>query len=108
MTNRGLQMKYFNGETELKPQSVDYRGSKQLTGEPLDFVSTYDRDNLRWNHNYVPVTRKVRYNPFGTKHECDARCMNAKGRNMNWVNALAAARTTVKVRASNVRNISRL
>lgn len=31
----------------------------------------------------LPVTRKVMYKSFPSKHECDARCMNAKGRTMN-------------------------
>lgn len=30
----------------------------------------------------VRATRKVEYKSFASKHECDARCMNATGRTM--------------------------
>lgn len=31
----------------------------------------------------LPVTREITYKAFPSKHECDARCMNATGRTMN-------------------------
>jgi hypothetical protein len=35
------------------------------------------------DRNALPVTRKVNYKKFGSKHVCDARCMGATGRTMN-------------------------
>mgnify|MGYP001609886570 CR=1 FL=1 len=32
---------------------------------------------------YYPVTRKITYKAFASKHKCDARCLFAKGRTMN-------------------------
>lgn len=31
----------------------------------------------------VRATRKIEYKKNASKHECDSRCMNAKGRHMN-------------------------
>lgn len=77
--------KYFNGETELKPNSIHSPTNrrKDMVGEPVDFVPTFDRAAQRWVHNYVPVERVINYSLRPSKHECDARCMNAKGRTMN-------------------------
>lgn len=47
---------------------VDYRSQKDIRG---------------WNGSeWLQVTRTVEYRPFASKHECDARCMNATGRVM--------------------------
>jgi hypothetical protein len=73
-------IKHYNGTTELT--GVHYEG-KQLVGQPIDFTPTYDHMNMKWNRHYVPVQRSVNYKKNPSKHECDARCMNASGRTMN-------------------------
>lgn len=50
---------------------VDHRGGKAGTWG-------YVADRNEW----VRVTRSVTYKQFASKHECDARCMNATGRTM--------------------------
>lgn len=76
-------VKYFNGEIELKPRSVHTLTGRRLVGEPIDYTPTYDRAAQRWVHNFIPVERVINYSTRPSKHECDARCMNASGRTMN-------------------------
>jgi len=69
--------KYFAGEKELfGVREIDGKlfgfGSK----EELFFVAGHG-----WQ-GYTAVERKVEYKSFPSKHECDARCMNATGRIM--------------------------
>ena len=56
-------------------------------GETVEFarVDYINRKNIRGFHNgqWIKVDRMVTYKPFASKHECDARCMNASGRTMN-------------------------
>jgi hypothetical protein len=70
-------IKYFNGTSELT--GVHFQGRKQF-GQPADYVRVWD--GQRWSSNWLPVERKVEYKSFASKHECDARCMNASGRTM--------------------------
>lgn len=72
---------YFNGEIELKPKSIHHEG-RQIVGEPIGYEPVYIQGE-GWKHNYLPANRIVRYKSNPSKHECDARCMNASGRTMN-------------------------
>jgi hypothetical protein len=58
-----------NGVT-LEFSRVDYRGKEGSFG--------YDKESGKW----VKANRKVEYKAFASKHECDARCMNATGKIM--------------------------
>ena len=80
-----MTTKYFSGDVEL-------RGAFQLPHTevraqfPTGKIQKYDDFNLwvgttdgRYSTTaYLPVTRIIRYNEAGTKHKCDARCVNAK------------------------------
>lgn len=92
-------IKYFNGETELKSvQAMDnkefasrfpgmkgrrYDGYSMLVGRPEGITEKFipgqgwDRSDL------LPVERTINYKSNPSRHECDARCMNATGRTMN-------------------------
>lgn len=70
-------IKYFNGEIELK--GVHQVGRK-LFGTPADFTPVWTGNS--WDRGLVSVERTVEYKANPSKHECDARCMNATGRVM--------------------------
>lgn len=89
---------YFNGETELTHvRGMDnkefnqrfpgqfarkYDGYAKLVGRPINAQPpVYDRAAGRWIETLLPVERLISYKVNGSKHECDARCMNAKGHN---------------------------
>jgi hypothetical protein len=90
---------YFSGETELTGitsirnaefaarfpgiKGRRYDGYSMMVGNPVDFVATFDRAAGKWRNDYRPVQRVVTYKSNPSKHECDARCMNATGRTMN-------------------------
>lgn len=92
-------VKYFNGETQLRAISPlknaefaalfgdvpvkKYDGVSKMVGEPLDFVPTWDAAKRGFKHDWRPVERIVTYKANPSRHECDARCMNATGRTMN-------------------------
>lgn len=73
------KQKHFNGTTELV--KVHHIGRKAF-GSPADFVPFYV-PGVGWNHGAVPVERTINMKSFPSKHECDARCMNATGKTMN-------------------------
>lgn len=75
---------YFNGMIELKPKSIHSLTNrrKDMVGEPIGYEPVYIQGE-GWKHNYLPVERIVNYKSNPSKHECDARCMNASGRTMN-------------------------
>lgn len=75
------QTLYFNGMIELKPRSI-HKPDRVLVGEPIGYEPVYIQGE-GWKHNYLPVERIVNYKSNPSKHECDARCMNASGRTMN-------------------------
>lgn len=66
------QIKYFadSNTGSLEFSRVDHRA---------DGAYGYDAAAAQW----VKANRKVAYKAFPSKHECDARCMNAAGRAMN-------------------------
>ncbi len=90
-------VKYFNDEIELKGitgmrneqfvqkfgnvKAKRYDSFAKLVGNPVDFVSVFDRNVLGWTNDYRPVQRTISYKVNGSKHVCDSRCMNAKGGN---------------------------
>jgi hypothetical protein len=90
---------YFHGDTELTGitgiantefanRFPGVKGRKddsfhKLVGNPVGFVATFDREAGKWRNDYRPVERVVTYKSNPSKHECDARCMNASGRTMN-------------------------
>jgi hypothetical protein len=54
-----------------------------ISFDRVDFVSRKDiRGFDPVTKAWVKVTRSVTYKSFASKHECDARCMNASGRTM--------------------------
>lgn len=88
---------YFNGETELtgmvpmanaefakrfpgvKGRRYDGFSMKvgRVAGETLVYVQ-----GQGWNETILPVERVITFKSNPSKHECDARCMFAKGRTM--------------------------
>jgi hypothetical protein len=54
-----------------------------LTFDRVDYIS---RSNIRgYDHaskSWVQITRSIQMKSNPTRHECDARCMNATGRSM--------------------------
>lgn len=94
-----MPTKYFNGEIELsRIQPMDnaefsrlfpgvkgrrYDGYSMQVGQPTDFTPVWDRAADCWTRNLKPVERVINYKVNGSKHVCDARCMNAAGRTMN-------------------------
>ncbi len=50
---------------------------RPVTSEPV-FVA-----GQGWTETLLPVERVVNYKSNPSRHECDARCMNATGRTMN-------------------------
>lgn len=52
-------------------------------GYDATFVPFFDHGAGKWNRGaMLPVTRVVTYKSNPSKHECDARCINATGRTM--------------------------
>lgn len=90
---------YFNGETELKSlQAMDnkefaqrfpgvkgrrFDGYAKWVGRPVHMTEKFI-PGLGWDKSdLLPVERVISYSARPSKHECDARCMNASGRTMN-------------------------
>lgn len=80
------QTKYFSGDVELKGA---YPLSRATVRElfPTGKIQKYDDFNLlvgtvdgqyRTSGGFLPVTRIIRFNPEGSNHKCDGRCLNAK------------------------------
>lgn len=70
-------MKHFNGKNELS-------GVHEKGGKLFGFIAKSDLffvPGKGWQ-GYVPVERTVEYKANPSRHECDARCMNATGRVM--------------------------
>ena len=72
--------KYFAGSTEIDPKTVYYEG-RQAFGSPIGYVPTWI-DGKGWERGTVKVDRTVEYKARPSRHECDARCLNATGRVM--------------------------
>lgn len=69
------KIKHFNGATELAGVHEGKNGKLfgYVSKEALFFVQ-----GEGWK-GYVPVERSVEFKSFPSRHECDARCMNATG-----------------------------
>jgi len=84
-----MGMKYFcdlNGETIELTQISSMKNADFKARWPD--VKGYRYDGYYMFVGYIdrvayPITRKVNFKSFPSRHECDARCMNATGRNMN-------------------------
>ncbi len=72
--------KFFAGETQLTNVCLRGTGKGVLAG--IDPSNPPTWDGTKWI-GYVNVERTIKYKSFPSKHECDARCMNATGRTMN-------------------------
>lgn len=72
---------YFNGLVELEAKSVHHDG-RRLVGSPVGYQPIYVQGE-GWKQDYQPATRVVNYKSNPSRHECDARCMNASGKTMN-------------------------
>lgn len=69
----------FPGATAVR-RSPGYR----LVGLPEGVTRTYDRAAGKWTRvGFLPAQRVVTFKTQPSRHECDARCMNATGRVMN-------------------------
>lgn len=70
-------VRHFAGDTQL--QGVHERNGKlvgYVSKDDLHFV-----DGQGWQ-GYTAVERSVQYSKSPSRHECDARCLNATGRVM--------------------------
>lgn len=90
---------YFNGETELhNVTGMDnkefakrfpgakcrrYDGYSMWVGRPVGSVERFIPGQGWDKSDLLPVERVITYKSNPSRHECDARCMNANGRTMN-------------------------
>lgn len=72
---------YFNGLVELKPNSIHRDSCNKMVGEPIGYEPVYIQGE-GWKHNYLPANRIVNLKSNPSRHECDARCINATGKIM--------------------------
>lgn len=79
--------KYFSGDVELRGAYPLPRTDVRALF-PSGKIQKYDSFNLlvgtvdgryRTSDGFLPVTRIIRYNEAGSKHQCGGRCVNAKG-----------------------------
>ena len=70
--------RYFAGDVRL--EKVHFNNGVGLGIDPAN-PPVYVQ-GLGWT-GYVKVERSIRYKSNPSKHECDARCINATGRVMN-------------------------
>lgn len=90
---------HFNGEIELARiapmgnaefakrfpgvKGRRYDGYSMQVGSPDGHPSVFVAGE-GWNHGpLLPVERVITFKSNPSRHECDARCMNASGRTMN-------------------------
>ena len=93
-------VKYFSGDVQLRSMGpMDnaefarrfpgvkgrrYDSFSMWVGVPKDAGdAVYNRATQRWDHDFRAVDRVITYKSNPSRHECDARCMNATGRTMN-------------------------
>ena len=75
-----MNYRYFAGDVQLKKVCIRGPGKGVLAG--IDPANPPVWNGKEWT-GYVNVERSVRYSASPSKHECDARCVNATGRVMN-------------------------
>jgi len=71
-------IKYFAGDKELT-------GIREINGKLFGYASKNELffvEGKGWQ-GYTAVERTINYKSNPSRHECDARCMNATGRTMN-------------------------
>lgn len=89
---------YFNGETELTAlqpmknaefskrfpgvNGRRYDGFSMKVGRVASEKPVYVQGQ-GWTETLLPVERIINFKSNPSRHECDARCMNATGRTMN-------------------------
>ena len=96
-----MATKYFSGEIELNARGVHgmanaefakrfpgvkgrrFDGYAMMVGNPVDFRPVWDAAAGAYTNDLRPVDRVINYSNRPSRHECDARCMNASGRTMN-------------------------
>jgi len=61
---------------------VRYDGASYMVGLTLDTRLTWDHALSRYVGDVLPVERVIEYKKNPSRHQCDARCLNAKGRTM--------------------------
>lgn len=89
-----MAVKYFSDTSAGTVELGDIHGLKNaefatqfpgITGRRYDSFSRYVGRALPVDRRapLFPVTRVINYRSQPSKHECDARCMHAKGKTMN-------------------------
>lgn len=76
MTN----FKYFSGEKQLITKTV-FRDGNGYFGTPEGFEPFFV-EGKGWERGYVKADRVIQYKSNPSRHECDARCINATGKIM--------------------------
>lgn len=71
----------FDGETVELTRVYQERNGRWF-GEPVNSTPVWNRDAGKWDRTIVAVTRKIEMKRNPSRHECDARCLNAVGRVM--------------------------
>lgn len=71
-------IKYFTGDQELT--AIHYEGRKAF-GRPVGVEPIYSKEK-GWFGQHVQAERVIEYKKNPSRHECDARCLNATGRVM--------------------------
>lgn len=71
-------IRYFNGDRALT--KVTYQGGKAY-GLPQNVEPAFTKEH-GWMTGFVRADRKVEFKSNPSRHECDARCLNATGRVM--------------------------
>lgn len=57
-------------------------GRYEWFGEPATSTPVWNRETQKWDRTILAVTRKVEMKRSPSRHECDARCLNAIGKIM--------------------------
>jgi hypothetical protein len=80
-----MSTKYFSGDIQLM-SAYPMRRHLVRAKFPTGTIRKYDDFSLLVGSesgligaDWLPVTRAVQYKENGSKHKCDARCLNAKG-----------------------------
>jgi len=82
------EFRIFHGDIELKHNghlmsrrdaAREFPGLRVVAIDSFSVLCGYDPENP--TSRQLPVTRRIAYKVNGSRHICDARCRNAKGRN---------------------------
>lgn len=83
-------IKYFSGDRELTgihgmdnaEFAAKFPGVKGYRCDGFQKWVGFDVLGSRWRGDVLPVERQIEYKSNPSRHECDARCINATGRVM--------------------------